>query len=322
MTEPSALALASPVPPDVVPRSLATLQDPDSAAWAVSFAAHHAALPSGRNGVPGVDYAWTKPSISALKGAGEVFVAQYFSQDPAKNLTPARAHDLLAAGIRIVVVWEYTANAARGGKVQGQRDAENGEAQAKVCHIDGIPLYWAVDYDAPPGDQDEINAYSDGWASVVGDDRGRNAYGGYWPLSRLKAAGKAKRLWGTPAWSGSNWATSGLRPDIMQGAMINVGGVQCDLDAGLSADYGQWPRPKVPASGPVPTWQAWQTKGHTSLAQVGEAVSMQPSSILRRTAIKYGAFDDVIAAYVNGLAAGTVKPSDPIPAGGKLWVRR
>src|SRR5215469_17609956 len=94
-----------------------------------------AVVPLARSGVPGVDYAWSQPAIAALKGAGEVFVAQYFSNDPSKNLTPARAHALLAAGIEVVAGWEYTATAMRGGKAQGQRDATDAETQAKACGV-------------------------------------------------------------------------------------------------------------------------------------------------------------------------------------------
>ncbi len=268
-------------------------------------------------GVPGVDAAWNKPPVSALKAAGEVFFAGYFSSDPTKNLTPALVHDLLAARIEVVAVWEYSATAMRGGKAQGQRDATQAKAQAKACGLDGIPVYFACDYDAPPGDQLAISNYLDGCASVLGDDRGRNIYGGYWPLSRAKAAGKARRLWGTAAWSGNEWATSGLVPDIMQGALVTVGGVQCDLDAGLSADFGQWPRPAKAA-----TWQALATDGTFSLEAAATACHMLPSSILRRTAAHYGAFDAVISAYVDGLAAGTIDPGAPVPDRGKLWVRK
>jgi hypothetical protein len=267
-------------------------------------------------GIPGVDYAWSKPPISALKSAGEVFVAQYFSSDPTKNLTPARAAELMAAHIEIVAVWEYSATAMRGGKAQGQRDATQAEAQAKACGVDGIPVYFACDYDAPPGDQAAINGYLDGCASVLGDDRGRNIYGGYWPLSRAKTAGKARRLWGTAAWSGNEWATSGLVPDIMQGALVTVGGVACDLDAGLSSDFGQWPRPAK-----VATWQALVTGGTASLEQIAQQVHMLPSSVLRHTATHYGAYDAVTSDYVNGLVSGAIAPDAPVPPGARLWVR-
>jgi hypothetical protein len=260
----------------------------------------------------------SKPSIGALEDAGEVFVAQYFSPDETKDLTPARADALQAARIKIVVIYEYGAQDVLRGRAGGQRDAENAEAQARACGIDGCVFYWAVDYDAPPGDQPLIEGYSDGWADVVGDDRGRNAYGGYWPLSRLKAAGKARRLWGTPAWSGDNWATSGLTPDIMQGAMITIGGVQCDLDAALSADFGQWPRPANPAL----TWQWWTTNGDQSFAAVARHTGMTVAHILRATCVKNGGHWDqgTFDGLNYDLGDPVEDPHRPLAAGTRLWV--
>jgi hypothetical protein len=323
------MSVSPPGPPDA--GSLLSRSRAGSAA----FAAHHAALPwTGRRGVPGIDYAWSKPSIPALKAAGEVFVAQYFSPDESKDLTPARAHDLQAAGIRIVVVYEYGAQDARRGRDGGRRDATAAEAQAKACHVDGIPIYWAIDYDAPPGDQSLLGDYARGWTDVLGMDRGGNAYGGFWPLSRLKAAGLVKRLWGTPAWSGSNWATSGLVPDIMQGSMITIGGVQCDLDAGLTADPGWWPRPKPAATGA--TWQWLATDGNLSLAGVVRELNrslpagsqIRPAQVLRMTVGKNGGQWDapgtsILGDWVNKVLGdpGT-DPHTAIPKGAKLWVLR
>jgi hypothetical protein len=183
-------------------------------------------------------------------------------------------------------------------------------------------FYWAVDYDAPPGDQAAIDAYSDGWASVVGDDRGRNPYGGFWPLSRLKAAGKARRLWGTPAWSGSEWATAGLVPDIMQGGIVTVGGVQCDLDAALSVDYGQWPRP--PASD-TRAWQWHTCTGTESFAAVARnlpAPGMSVAHILRATCTKNsGHWDGGTFDGLNyDLGDPPENPHHPLEAGTRLWV--
>lgn len=274
-------------------------------------------------GIPGVDYAWQQPSITALKAAGEVFAAQYFSSDPTKNLTPARAAALLAAQIDVVVVWEFSATAMRGGRAQGQRDASDAETQAKACGVDGIPIYFACDYNAPPEDQGAIDAYLDGCTSVIGPAR-VGMYGGYWPLSRAKAAGKAAYFWGTPAWSGSEWATSGFVPHIMQGGLVTIGGVQCDLDAGLSSDFGQWPRP----TGQTFTWSWWTTDGNESLAAVSRrltragAPGMSPAHILRATCAKNGGhWDTGTFDWLNSVLGDPGEPSHtPIPAGAKLWV--
>ena len=70
------------------------------------------------------------------------------------------------------------------------------------------------------------------------------------------------------------------------------------------------------------TWAELVTDGTFSLEAAAQACGMLPSSVLRHTATHYGAFDAVISAYVDGLAAGTVDWPAPVPAGGKLWVRR
>ena len=262
-------------------------------------------------GIPGVDAAWNKPTVAALKAAGEIFFAGYFSNDPTKNLTPKLVAGLLAAKIDVVAVWEYSATAMRGGKPQGQQDASRAETEARACGVDGIPVYFACDYDAPPGDQGAIDSYLDGCASVIGHAR-VGMYGGYWPLSRGRAAGKAAYYWGTPAWSGNEWAISGFTPHIMQGGLVTIGGVQCDLDAGLSTDFGQWPRP-----GTVTTWQAWHSDGSTSLAALASQTGLWVSHILAATATKYQRYDPVFSAYAS---AGEWET--PIPAGATLWVRK
>lgn len=290
----------------------------------LAYAAHHAA-PAIAAVVPGIDYAWSKPAISAVQRAGKVFVAQYDSQDASKNLTPARAEQLLAAGIEIVLVYEYGAQDMLRGRDGGQKDASHADAVAGQCKISGIPVYFAADWDAAPGQQTAINAYLDGAAAVVGLDR-VGIYGGYWPLSRARDAGAARYYWGTPAWSGTNWAT-GFTPDIMQGGFVTVGGVQCDLDAGLTPDFGQFPRPKTGQD--THAWSWWTCDGHESLAAVARRLTragvpgMSPAHILRATCAKNGGhWDAGTFSWLNDVLGDPLNP-DPhtaLPAGARLWV--
>jgi hypothetical protein len=74
-------------------------------------------------------------------------------------------------------------------------------------------------------------------------------------------------------------------------------------------------------SAQVAMWREVATDGTFTLQQAAEDAHMLPSSVLRHTATHYGAFDATVSAYVDGLAAGTLDPEQPIPAGGKLWVR-
>jgi hypothetical protein len=191
----------------------------------------------------GLDYAWTHVPAPLVKVAGFGFVARYLSHDASKNLSKPEADALLAAGVAIVVVWEDTAQGALRGYAGGVADAEAADAQARACGLAGAFIYFAADWDVTPAQQAAVDAYLDGCAQVIGRAR-TGLYGGFWPCTRAWRALKADKFWGTLAWSGDNWATSGFVPDVMQGAQVTIGGVSVDLDTGdASGDFGQWPRP-------------------------------------------------------------------------------
>ena len=127
-------------------------------------------------------------------------------------------------------------------------------AVAKALGMDGIPFYYAADWDATPADQAAINAYMDGVISVHGLARA-GIYGGYYVVRRTLDAGKAAFSCQTRAWSGGQWDH---RANIRQGPSVTVGGASCDADESLTADYGQWPRPReapVTTQPPVPPGQ-------------------------------------------------------------------
>lgn len=193
--------------------------------------------------IPGVDYAWSHPGGSALRTAGKQFACRYLSPDSSKNITKTEANDLAAHGVWAVVVWESTANRALGGKAAGVADAKTAAIQATAAGMPSSrPIYFAVDFDATEGQQTAINAYLDGAASVIG--RGRvGIYGGYYPVKRALDAGKATWAWQTIAWSGGQWDP---RAVIRQGAQKTIGGVSCDLNTAVAADYGQWMPGKTP----------------------------------------------------------------------------
>ncbi|MDX6429695.1 MAG: hypothetical protein QOE54_2061 [Streptosporangiaceae bacterium] len=195
----------------------------------------------------GIDYAWGRPGVAALKKAGVKFVARYLSHDTSgKNLTAGEARQLSDAGIWIVVVWETTANRALAGRSAGAADATDAAKQAKACGMpSGRPIYFAVDFDATSSQQSEIHAYLDGAASVLGRDR-VGIYAGYGPVKRAFDAKKIAYGWQTYAWSGGSWDS---RAQLQQYSNNHyVGGVDCDYDRAMKADYGQW-RVGV---GPVP----------------------------------------------------------------------
>jgi Domain of unknown function (DUF1906) len=187
----------------------------------------------------GVDYAWGRPGVAALKRVGTAFVCRYLSHDATgKNLTRAESEELSGAGLWLVVVWESTAARALQGNAAGVADAKAAATQAASCGMpDDRPIYFAVDWDASSSQQGSINAYLDGAASVLGRDR-VGLYAGYGPISRAFNAGKITFGWQTYGWSGSNWDARAQLQQYSNDHTIN--GVSCDYDRATHDDYGQW----------------------------------------------------------------------------------
>lgn len=187
----------------------------------------------------GIDYAWGgPPSFTAMRQAGITFVCRYLSHSPSKNLTQTEATRLSDNGFWIVVVWETVANRALSGYSGGAADARDADAQARACGMPpDRPIYFAVDWDAGASQQAAIDAYLDGAASVLGRDR-VGIYGGYGPVSRAMAAGKAAWGWQTYAWSGGRWHDGAHLQQYSNSHLL--GGVDCDYDRATKTDFGQW----------------------------------------------------------------------------------
>ena len=186
----------------------------------------------------GVDYAFGRPSITALRDAGVKFACRYLSHSPSKNLTASEARQLSDAVIWIVVVWETTAQRALDGRTAGIADAMDAVSQSQACGMpSGRPIYFAVDWDASSAQQSKINAYLDGAASVLGKNR-VGIYGGYGPVKRALDGGHAVWAWQTYAWSGGKWDP---RAQLQQYSNDHtLDGVGCDYDRAVKTDYGQW----------------------------------------------------------------------------------
>ena len=251
----------------------------------------------------GIDYAFSPhPSIAAMNAAGVRFVMRYTSRSTAndangKNLVPAECKALLGAGFQIGMVAEDGADMMLLGHPAGVATAQHADAVVKALGMPGLPVYYAADFDATPAQQAPINAFLDGAASVTG--RGRvGVYGGYYVVKRALDAGKAHYAWQTPAWSGGQWDA---RANIRQGLTFSLGGASVDHDTGLTADFGQWPRPSAPAGGPH---QHVTAKGDT-VASLAASRGMRPDTWL--------ALQHTLGADVAALASG------PLP-GGITWL--
>jgi hypothetical protein len=194
----------------------------------------------------GIDYSYGSGlTANAMRSAGKHFVCRYLATLPnSKCINKAEATNLLRAGLAVVLVWETTADRVLSGGGGGAADAREADRQATGLGMRGIPIYFACDIDATPGQQGAINGYCDGAASVIGRSR-TGLYGGYWPVSRAFSAGKIKYGWQTYAWSGGNLDR---RAQLYQYRnAVHLGPAEVDLDRSMATDYGQWPRPRTSA---------------------------------------------------------------------------
>jgi hypothetical protein len=239
----------------------------------------------------GLDFAFAPhASVASMKTAGVQFVCRY-----GKNLVPAEAKALLAAGFGLVVVVEEGASMMLGGAPAGKAAAQHADAVVKALGMPGMPVYYAADFDATPSQQTPVNAFLDGAASVIGRSR-TGIYGGFYVIKRALDAGKAHFSWQTPAWSGGQWDS---RVNIRQGLSFTLGGGAVDHDTALTSDYGQWPRPKPPPPAGTP---------YRHLTAAGDTV--HSIAVVRRMKVEdWVAYQRKSGADVAALAGG------PLPAG-------
>lgn len=196
----------------------------------------------------GIDYSWARPGGAAIAARGYRFAARYLSHDrTGKTLTAPEVADLHGHGVGISLVWEDSASGALGGAARGVSDAQEALRQANALGVPGDkPIFFAVDFDATPGQQGVIDAYLRGAASVVGAPR-VGVYGGYWVVKRCYENGTAAWGWQTVAWSGGR-----VHPDahLYQTGAQDFGG-GADINEARRGDYGAWlPGPPPPPPPP------------------------------------------------------------------------
>lgn len=195
----------------------------------------------------GLDYSGGRPGGKAIAAAGYGFVVRYLTGGgarlPGKLLTAAEYADLQAHTIAIVANWETTANRMKAGYDAGRNDARRADAALRrLGHPAGRPVYFSADFDATPSDQVAIDSYLNGVSDVIGQDR-TGVYGSYYVVKRCHGNGTARWGWQTGAWSGGQREP---RAHIYQRiGTVTVGGVECDVNEALQADFGQSPAPIV-----------------------------------------------------------------------------
>lgn len=188
----------------------------------------------------GLDWAYGRPDPKLLRANGFGFVCRYVStKDNKKNLTPSEVAAYLAAGLGIVVVFERSADRAKGGTPSGLADGKAAKAQADALGLPtDRPIYAAVDYDVLPGDVDVVVAYLEGFGQAVAPHP-CGVYGGWRVVDAAASAGVARYFWQAGAWAAGNGTHP--RAHLRQRAKtVTVDGVTCDLNDAIAPDFGAW----------------------------------------------------------------------------------
>ena len=219
-----------------------------------------------------IDYSVLRPPMALLQAADVTAVGRYIGWDcePGfscirKNLTLAEKDDLLAAGIDIFLSFEYAADAALSGAIQGTRDGNLASQQLHQLGMasPGTAVYYAVDFNlqdfapslpnTPSNARAKLGPVAHYFDAIYATKPNHLVcgYGGYWAVKRLLDAGLISYGWQTLAWSGGNVdpriSLLQLIKQVLGAADVDIPGVH----AAKTEDFGQWPRPPVPPP-PVP----------------------------------------------------------------------
>lgn len=157
--------------------------------------------------VKGIDCAakLTAQTAAAIRAEGYAFAGRYLvpnSGDLAwKALTKAEAEAITGAGLRLLTVWETTANRVLGGAAAGAADG----VSALKCALEiGMPasgiIYFAVDFNAQVGEMTTIEAYLRAARANTGEYE-IGVYGPYGLIEEMARRKACSAFWQCLAWS-------------------------------------------------------------------------------------------------------------------------
>lgn len=143
----------------------------------------------------------TADQALAMKAAGYDFAGRYLVPSGWKALTKQEAKDLTDAGLKILAVWETTADRTKGGAAAG---ASDGAMALKCAQKIDMPtsgiIYFAVDFGAQAGDMDAIEAYLQA-ARANTEQYEIGVYGPYNVIEEMAKRKACKAFWQCVGWS-------------------------------------------------------------------------------------------------------------------------
>jgi len=198
----------------------------------------------------GVDYAYGNGiTVAQLKANGVTFVCRYLSGGSSKDISVAEIKNLLKGGIDVVLVWETSGTRALAGRLGGILDGRRALAELTALGVPGMPVYFAVDWDAGSFQQVLINSYLKGAATVLGPEK-VGLYAGIGPISRAFDSAVIRYGWQTYAWSAGR--LDGRAQLYQYSNAHRMGPTTVDYDKALATDFGQFGAVVVPPPPPPP----------------------------------------------------------------------
>jgi hypothetical protein len=150
----------------------------------------------------------TTASAAAFKANGYEYVCRYLvpTANAWKALTKVEAEIIQAAGMKIVSVFETTADRALGGREAGLQDGAIAlKCAADVGQPEGSSIYAAVDFAPTPKQMQTVIDYIRGFNEAT-PAYSTGVYGSFDVINAVKGAGAASHFWQTYAWSNGQLA--------------------------------------------------------------------------------------------------------------------
>lgn len=143
----------------------------------------------------------TQTHIDKFKNDGVKFVGRYVKSNSWKTLRPAEAKRITDAGLQILSVFERTADRTKGGAPSGKVDGIEARIHCmELGQPGGSAIYFAVDYDAPQSQYDNIEEYLKAAKAQIGNYK-LGVYGSYDVVEEMAKRLPGIYIWQTLAWS-------------------------------------------------------------------------------------------------------------------------
>ncbi len=192
-----------------------------------------------------LDYSAGKPGAAAIKREGYAGAVRYIGFPARRKCTDAaELADFTKHGLGMALVYEDHAEDWLGGRARGVEAGARARAHAnQIGFPSDRPIYMAVDRDVvTSGEFGVMVEYLSGAAKSLGGVDRTGVYGEFDVCVRAQQAGVARWFWQCRAWSGTPARLFAGRHLYQRVGIVEVGGVGCDINDVLQADWGQHTR--------------------------------------------------------------------------------